>query len=96
MKSDTNIERGCSIVKEPGMLDRITDRISNAARVARANGDTLNEHADRVHGAIPYGRETDEVSEPSAAIDRIWEALDRLDAAQSYMTDAAIRNCTLA
>jgi hypothetical protein len=81
----------------PGTLDDICDRILAAARAAREIGHKLHEHADAVHGPMPETANKDETRDrANGAIPRIYEALQTLDHAQAYMTEAAGRNATLA
>lgn len=83
-----------------GTLDQIFERIMRNSMQAKEIGHKLNQHADAVHGPQPTdGRTAGIAGErdlPSAALDRIYMALDDLDRSQSYMAEAAGRNSTLA
>lgn len=85
-------------VRPASPLAEIEERIFNAARAAQEIGNKLHEHANVVHGPVPEegARAANGRDMPDAKLDRIFVALDALDAAQSYMAQGAGRNTTLA
>jgi hypothetical protein len=90
---------GPALAKPTTPLDVIDMRIFQVAQRMEETAFSLNLHADRVYGPTPSdgpAAANQLRDEPSAAIDRIFVALDVLDRAYTMINDAASRNTTLA
>lgn len=78
-------------------LERIVQRIEQATMNARILTESLMSHADRVHGPEAEACGGEDMQDVRRGIlGSIFDALDRLDRAQTTLAEQAGRNCMLA
>lgn len=79
-----------------GPLQEILMRIGKASNTAECIAAELREHADRVHGPVPENAAANSKDGTlGAVLPEIFNALSRLDRAQSELAEQAGRNCCL-